>query len=213
MGKQSFRIGILAGVLLCAFAGVEGAQYYKRLQLRQVTWDRVPKQLGAWEGQNAHFSPLFGKDPADATLLRVYIRRDVAPITVYAGFHSDLSDGLEVHTPELCYPAQGWHVISEEKCALGAFRGKGLLAREIVVGKEQERRLVVWWYFAGSQPFEERIRRVYGMMIQAMLTGRTDGALVRLETPIESTGTQGARDRIVTFARLLIPALENALPQ
>lgn len=213
MGDQNFRIGILTGLLLCAFAGVEGAQYYKRLQLRQVTWDRVPKQLGAWDGQDADFSPLFGKDPADATLLRVYRTQDVAPITVYAGFHTNLSDGLEVHTPDLCYPAQGWRVMSGEKCSLGAVRGKQLAAREIVLGKEQEHRLVVWWYFAGSQPFEERIRRVYGMMIQAMFTGRTDGVLVRLETPIDSTGTQGARDRIVTFARLLIPALESALPQ
>jgi hypothetical protein len=46
-----------------------------------------------------------------------------------------------------------------------------------------------------------------------MITGRTDGSLVRLETPIDTAGGDAAaQTRIEEFQKNFLPRLEEALP-
>lgn len=213
MAKLQVRVGILIGILLCTLAGGKAASNVKKRQLRQVHWDAIPYQLGPWAGREERFDPVFGGDPADSSLLRIYTGKDVATVIVYIGFHTDLPTTLDYHTPEVCYPAQGWKVVWGSRCSVGVFRGNWIQAKQIVVDKAEERRLVVWWYHAGSRPFEKRIRQVYRMMALALVTGRTDGAIVRVETPLGNRDEREALGPITEFSRVLLPALENALPQ
>lgn len=213
MAKLPVRIAILIGLMLCTFAAVRSASRFKRLQVRRVDWEQVPYRLGSWEARNVSFNPLYGADPAESTLLRVYQGQGVSPIIVYAGFHTDLPTTLDYHTPSICYPAQGWNVLSENQGEVGSFRGNPVRVQEILVEKQGEQRLVTWWYHAGSRPFEKRIRQVYKMIGMALLTGRTDGTIVRVETPLTPKGEQAARDTIREFSELFLPTLDRALPQ
>lgn len=213
MAKLQIRAGIVIALMLSTLAGVRGASRSKHRQVRNVMWDRVPYRLGPWTGTEARFDPVFGVDPADSSLLRIYRTYDLLPIIVYVGFHGDLPTSLDYHTPVVCYPAQGWQIVSTGKSSLGAFRGNPVQASEIVVEKGGERRLVVWWYHAGSQSFEKRIRQVYMMVALAMFTGRTDGSIVRVEVPLAQGSEEAVREELQRFSRLLLPALEDALPQ
>jgi EpsI family protein len=145
--------------------------------------------------------------------LRVYSKSKQPPVIAYVGFYGDLATILEVHTPELCYPAQGWNIASTRKSAGGLFRGGKIAASEIVADKSGDRRLVTWWYNAGSRPFETRIRYVYAMLALSTITGRTDGSIVRLETPVEMNDEAGAHARIEEFRQYFLPALDQALPR
>ena len=84
---------------------------------------------------------------------------------------------------------------------------------EIVADKTGDRRLVMWWYNAGSRPFETRIRYVYAMLTLSTLTGRTDGSMVRLETPVGKDGESTARTRLEEFRQGFLPALDGVLPR
>jgi EpsI family protein len=213
MGSERIRVIILVAVLTVTFGGARSAAHYRRGQRRQPNWRALPYEVGSWRGMDGRFDPVYGTDPADTSLLRIYHKDGKPPVIAYVGFFSDLATIIEVHTPELCYPAQGWEVQSAGNAMAGNFRGAQISAKGIIVNKNGDRRLVVWWYNAGSRPFQTRIRYVYAMLAMSAFTGRTDGSMVRLETPLGHEPESAAIARIEDFQSMLLPALDAALPR
>jgi EpsI family protein len=211
--NERVRITVLVVVFVLTFGGVRAATHYRLGQHRSPDWNVVPFDVGEWRGTNGGFDPIYGDDPADTSLLRVYRKADGLPVIAYVGFFGDLATVLEVHTPELCYPAQGWGVRQAATGIVGDFRGLHIPAKQIVVEKNGDRRLVIWWYNAGSQPFQTRIRYVYAMLLMSAFTGRTDGSMVRLETPLDGEPETAAMARIEDFQSKFLAALEKSLPR
>jgi len=208
------RTRLIGLILLLAITlfGVRTASTSLNSLGRLPEWSAVPYEFDGWSGKDAKFDPVYGNDPSDTNLLRVYDRPGGTPIIVYVGFYRDLATILEVHTPELCYPAQGWAIQSVGHSRGGQFRGQPITAKEILADKNGTKRLVTWWYNAGSRPFETRIRYVYGMLLMSTITGRRDGSLVRIETPVDAGGEAAANGEIENFRQDFLPALEKALP-
>lgn len=213
MGSERIRLIVLIAVLALTFVGARAAAHYRLGQRRQPEWTEVPYEAGAWRGMDAKFDPIYGTDPADTSLLRVYHRAEEPPVIAYVGFFGDLATIIEVHTPELCYPAQGWRVRSDGNAIVGNFRSKQISAKRIIVDKNGDRRLVVWWYNAGSRPFQSRIRYVYAMLAMSAFTGRTDGSVIRLETPLGQESESVAIGRMEDFQSMFVPVLDHALPR
>lgn len=209
------RTRLILSVVLLALTlfGVQAATRSHSTASAQPDWSMVPLFFGNWAGQEATFDPVYGTDPSDTHLLRVYSRPGEPPVIVYVGFYENLATILEVHTPELCYPAQGWNIRAlEGSGSNAAFRGQVISAKKIEAEKNGTRRMVTWWYNAGSKPFETRIRYVYGMLMMSTVTGRRDGSLVRLETPIVNAEEHAANARLEEFQKSFLPSLEKALP-
>jgi EpsI family protein len=204
---------VLIVVFVLTFGGVRAATRYRLAQQRSPDWRTVPYNIGEWRGVDTRFDPIYGSDPADSSLLRVYHKVDGPPVVAYVGFFGDLATVMEVHTPELCYPAQGWGIRSIGNDIGANFTDMGIPARRIVVDKNGERRLVTWWYNAGSRPFRTRIRYVYGMLVMSAFTGRTDGSMVRLETPLGRESESIASARLEDFGTRFVPVLYMALPR
>ena len=106
-----------------------------------------------------------------------------------------------------------WRISSAGKSTGGIFRGREIPVSEIVADKAGDKRLVMWWYNAGSRPFESRIRYIYAMVTLSSVTGRTDGSMVRLETPVDPNGELAARARLEEFRKSFLPKLDAALPR
>src|SRR5437763_7233932 len=152
MGKLQTRLSVAICMMACTLAGVQAAARIKTGHLRLPDWSLLPYQLGEWQGRDTHFDPLFGTDPADSSLLRIYTSASATVVIVYAGFHKDLPSSLDYHSPQLCYPAQGWKIERESTCLVGEFRRTWIKANEIQVTKDGGKRLVTWWYHAGPTP-------------------------------------------------------------
>jgi EpsI family protein len=212
MGNMQKRITLLIALFAVTLAGVQAASRLRETRHRMPDWSAVPYDLDDWQGKDTTFDPVYGADPADTSLLRVYSRGADSPVILYVGFYRDLTTSLDVHTPEICYPAQGWTISTVNLSHNGVFRRQPIPAKEIVADKTGIKRLVTWWNQAGSQPFETRIRYVYAMLAMSLFTGRTDGSLVRIETPIEADGEAAANARVGEFCKSLLPRLEKALP-
>jgi EpsI family protein len=202
-------LAVLFGATL---TGVRAMSHLRGEQQRKPAWSTIPYGLAGWRGENASFDPIYGADPADSSLLRTYSFNGKPLVIVYVGFYSNLATILDVHTPELCYPAQGWTVSDATFAPAALFRGSPVPAKQIVADKSGTKRLVMWWYNAGSRPFENRIRYVYAMLAMSTFTGRTDGSMVRIETPIATGGETDASSRIEEFRKVFLPSLERALP-
>ena len=212
MGNERIRLMVLIVLFAATFGAVKAAERYHHDQMREPNWDVVPYQIEGWTGVDGRFDPIYGADPSDTRLLRVYRQGAEPPVILYVGFFGELATILDIHTPELCYPAQGWEILHTGKSIAGNFRGKQIYAKQILVDKTGNHRLVAWWYNAGSRPIETRIRHVYLMLAMSTITGRTDGSMVRLETPVGEEGEAAAEQRIHEFQKSLLPQLDKALP-
>jgi len=206
------RLILLIVIFALTLAGVHVETKQREHEKRHPNWEAIPYSLDGWHGDEASFDPVYGSDPAESSLLRVYAKDGNPPVIVYVGFYGDLAAILDVHTPELCYPAQGWKISPVRQLRAGSFRGALIPAKEIVADKFGAKRLVMWWYVSGSKPIETRIRYVYAMLVLSALTGRTDGSMVRFETPLNEGGEGAGEARIQEFRASFVSSLEKALP-
>jgi EpsI family protein len=213
MGTTHSRLITLIVLLAITFAAVQAATRRRVAYVRVPDWSVVDYTFDGWSGADAEFDPVYGVDPAQTSLLRIYRHKAIGPVIAYVGYYGDLAKILEVHTPERCYPGQGWKILFTGELKTASFRGRQVPAKEIIVEKDGSRRLVLWWYLAGSRPFETRIRYIYAMLAMSTLTGRTDGTLVRLETPTSAGGDGGAVETIEQFQGGFLVQIDKALPQ
>lgn len=212
MVTPNTRLAVLA-FIFAALAIAVGAANRRRLgEHIAPKWTAIPYQLNEWTGNDGAFDSAYGSDPADSSLLRIYTNSSTEPIIAYVGFYHNLAKYMEFHNPEICYPAQGWTLLSSGQAA-DSIHSRGEFRPEIaVVEKNGQRRLVVWWYYAGARAFENRIRYAAAVLALASLGGRRDGAMVRLETRV-SGSEEAAMSRLRDFEARFLPNLDQTLPR
>ena len=116
---------------------------------------------------------------------------------------------------EFVFPAQGWTQLTEHEVALpiGA-GGAAVPANLVLIEVNKQRYVVLYWYEIGGIPTPSdhgyRARLLYNQLVR----GRSDGALIRIASPLATGEDRGALlSRQIDFLRLFYPALLGSLPR
>lgn len=165
----------------------------------------MPMQIGEWGGRDIPISE--GVEAilrADAHVQREYRDREGEIVWVYVGYYGTQRGGRPEHTPWACYPSAGWSIerVEEVHDSPSESTEGNLVSNELLVEKDGERRLVRFWY---STHRSRSIATETSLTLDHLAgrfssTGRADGALVRISTPIGPRGLSRARDRLIRFA-------------
>lgn len=174
-----------------------------------------PIQLAGWTGTDrsidADTLEVLG---AGDFLSRVYSSdQAAAPISLFLGYFPTQRTGSTIHSPKNCLPGSGWEFESSSTVKLEDVAGKAHRIGEYVVANEDNRQFVIYWYQAhGRSVSNEYMAKIY-LVSDAIRMNRTDGALVRVITPIPSSGQlPEAKLRAEEFVRELFPALPRFIP-
>lgn len=148
---------------------------------------------------------------ADANVQRAYQHPSGYVVFVYVGYYGTERGGRPEHTPDVCYPAQGWRIVESGRVGLGG--SPRLLVNEIVVERGAERRLVHFWYRTRrdsgiTSTLRLRLVQFWGRLVR----NRGDGALVRISTPIFDDDVVGARGRLIALDRSIERELTGVWP-
>jgi EpsI family protein len=81
-----------------------------------------------------------------------------------------------------------------------------------VIQQDQDKRMVFYWYQGRGRVIANEYSGKFWMMADAISRNRTDGALVRLITPMRD-GEANARARLVSFAQAVSPYLDEFIPR
>ena len=150
---------------------------------------------------------------ADANVQRAYVHPLGYRIFVYIGYYGTERGGTPEHTPEICYPAQGWRIAEARRVGVGG-EEDGFDVEEFIVEHAGETRLVHFWY---RTPRATGITSIWKLRLHhfwgRLLTNRADGALVRLSTPFETGDLESARGKLRAMDLAVERALEKAWPQ
>jgi EpsI family protein len=179
----------ILAVLMCgaAIAGVASkpertASNFPKLETA------VPKQFGEWTVVPEQTGMLVDPETKklldsiyDQILTRIYVDKQGYRIMLSMAYGSDQRGGLQAHRPEVCYPAQGFKVLSLVDGDLGTANG-AIHVRRLTTNMGPRDEPVTYWLTVGDHiirnKFEKRI-----MELRLMLTGQIpDGLLFRVSS-------------------------------
>jgi EpsI family protein len=116
-----------------------------------------------------------------------------------------------LHTPEQCLPGAGWEFVSLETVDAPAVNATGdpfKINRALITDGRQSMLVYYWLEARGDQFASPQLFKASNVKA-SLFDGRSDGALVRLITPLMAgEGEAEAEARLVDFMTLSYPALE-----
>lgn len=172
-----------------------------------------PRTVGDWRSGPAQLldpsiEQVLGADDYHGAVFSSADQR--APVDLFIAYYERQTEGSGIHSPEVCIPAGGWEMSRIERREL-RIAGDGaetmLPVNRAIIQKGLSQQLVYYW-------FEGRGRRMTNdyvakamTLVDAVARGRTDGALVRVITPIIPGEPEGAADE--RLAALLVELLDH----
>lgn len=141
-------------------------------------------------------------------------RRDAQIVNFYAAYYGSQRKGVSPHSPQVCIPGGGWLITSLERVPVTLADGVVFEVNRILIERGGQRQLVYYW-------FEQRGRRIANeywmkgyLLLDAVVRNRSDGALVRVTTPVGQLESLADADRrLVDFMQLAVPKLPTYIPK
>ncbi|WP_417250405.1 VPLPA-CTERM-specific exosortase XrtD [Celeribacter sp.] len=176
-----------------------------------------PTELGAWSGEVA---PRLQSDierslGADDYARIIFAHADhAAPVDFFAAFYHDQTKG-GTHSPEICLPGAGWEIAALERVDVGPQVGHDGRFRinRAVIQKGEARMLAYYWFEQHGRHVAWDFEAKLMLLWDAVTIGRTDGALMRLVTPVgESESLAEAEARLMAVFKESLTPLPRFVP-
>ena len=176
---------------------------------------QVPHTIAGWWGNDIEIDQetldVLG---AGDFMSRVYTHGEhEPPIGLFIGYFPTQRTGVTIHSPKNCLPGSGWAFESSQYVNLNDADGKAHRVGEYIIADGENRQFVIYWYQAhGRSVANEYLAKIY-LVADAIRLNRTDGALVRVTTPIyHGEGKSAARARAEAFTAQVMPMLPRFIP-
>jgi EpsI family protein len=139
--------------------------------------------------------------------------RQSVPISLFIGYFASQRTGQAIHSPQNCLPGAGWTFDSRRYTDLTAENGHVYHVGEYVISNNGDRQFVIYWYQSHGRSIANEYTAKFYMILDAIRMNRTDGAIVRVISPmLPSETADTARERVVRFTAKLAPSLPNFIP-
>jgi len=176
--------------------------------------DSFPVTLGEWHGQGG---AIFGPRILARLKLTDYVMRDYADgagrgLNLYIGYWDNQRTGAGIHSPKNCLPGAGWEPV-EASFVLIPLPAPypAITVNRYLIQKDREQQVVLYWYQSQGQATSGEIPARIAMVKNALVRHRTDGAIVRVMSPVYG-GTRETSARLVAYVQAMYPVLGEYLP-
>ncbi|WP_158786309.1 exosortase C-terminal domain/associated protein EpsI [Granulicella sp. L46] len=216
---KSPRFWVVLLLLLAAFTTLHLRASVDRVPPSEPL-NLLPQTIDSWSSQDVPISQDTLDILGDGRFLnRLYTksmpsgRLAEPPVSLFIGYFPTQRTGQSIHSPQNCLPGAGWTFVSSGKIYLQGPELKNYAVGQYVIANGTAKQVVLYWYLAhGRSIANDYVAKAY-MMADAIRYNRTDGALVRLVTPLEPNESFAtAQARVVKFADRLVPTLPRFIP-
>ena len=176
--------------------------------------DSFPTAVGQWQAREGVLLEL---DTLNALKAKDYLmRRDQDPsglsVWLFIGYWDSQQKGAQPHSPRNCLPGGGWEPLENSRVTISLPQPFApITVNWFLIQKDRDRQVVFYWYQSqGTATAGELAARIQ-MMKNSMMRHRTDGALVRVSSPVYGS-VEDTSARLVRYIQAMYPILGQYLP-
>jgi exosortase D (VPLPA-CTERM-specific) len=207
---------VVSAITLVAMVGAVTLPSRTEVVPGRSDFTRFPLQVGDWQGRRDRIEDMY----LQQLLLDDYILADYAapasvPVNFYVAYYATQRTGRSAHSPASCLPGGGWRMSEFAQHPVDGVPGRSgpLHVNRVIISQGEQRQLVYYWFKQREHNITNEYLVKWYMLWDSLLRNRSDGALVRLITPLATGESVDKGDqRLSAFARATIPLLNRYVP-
>lgn len=203
---------VLAGVFF--FLQYRGHTYDHFPQARSL--ETFPTRIGPWQSQRSFLSP----ETISELDLTDYVQMEYKGphgkgVDFYVAWYTSQSKGKSIHTPETCLRGVGWRFQEGQEISvdMSGYEDSPVRLNRTVLQNGHEKSLMYFWFQCRGRDLINAYELKFFNFWDRLTKRRTDGALIRVMTPIIEPETRDdAEQRLQHFLESALPILDTYLP-
>ena len=147
-------------------------------------------------------------------VLADYVRDgDDIPVNFYVAYYNSQRFGIQSHSPQQCIPGGGWNIQRQSIIQIPVAGGKTVPVNRVVIEREAVRQVAYFWFNERGRSMTSELQLRYYAIHDSIVRGRSDGALVRLVTPLVENDEAAADARLQHLALDVSADLGRYVPE
>jgi exosortase D (VPLPA-CTERM-specific) len=218
--RQSRKIAAsaIASLVLLVIAVYPARTLPEREELtpERASFVTFPMQLGKWHGRRQSIEQEYLEIlKLDDYVQANYFQDGKPAVNFYTAYYASQRTGVSAHSPASCLPGSGWRIESFERTSVPGARGgeTPLMVNRVLIRHGSSRQLVYYWFQQrGREVTNEYVVKWY-LFWDSLTRSRSDGALVRLMTPLpRGESIEAADARLTEFSGQVVSQLSQYVP-
>ena len=207
---------VVAVVLLGAtLAFSQGIEFRENIPISKPL-NQFPLTVDEWTGtwQSMEQKYIDALDLSDYMIID-YQDRIGRDVNLYVAYYESQRKGESIHSPATCLTGSGWifNKAGQITIPVPAREGSFMLVNRAFMQKTGHKQLVYYWFAQRGRILTNAYQLKIFTFWDALTKQRTDGALVRVITPVyESEQPEDAEARLQAFVNDIVPFIEEYVP-
>lgn len=216
--RRAVPASFIAGsIIVSAFAvGVLLAPERAEATPARESFFAFPTQVDSWTGRRSVLEQIYlDALKLDDYIMADYLRGGREMVNFYVAWYDSQRAGNSAHSPRSCLPGGGWRMTQFDQVDVGDVQvaGKPLRVNRVQIELGNRKQLVYYWFQQRGRVVTNEYLVKWYLFVDSLTKQRTDGALVRLVTPLDiGEPVEQADRRLVEFASQVAPRLEHFVP-
>jgi exosortase D (VPLPA-CTERM-specific) len=210
---KSKHFAVAAALLGLTLIAAKTIDFREKIPLKK-SFTQFPLRVGSWSGERQQMEQRFLEtlDLSEYAIID-YQDNGGVPVSFYVAYYESQRKGESIHSPETCLPGSGWIFRQAGTAKISLKSGKSMTVNKAIMEKGGSRQLVYFWFPARGRTLTNAYElKLFGFW-DAMTRQRTDGALVRVISPIASSEKiEDTNTRLQSFIREIVPLLNEYIP-
>ncbi len=177
---------------------------------------QFPEQVEGWSGIRQSMEQKFidSLDLSDYLIIDYY-NKEKRAVNFYVAYYESQRKGESIHSPATCLPGSGWIFREAGSIAIDTpgYNEGSVKVNRAFMQKLDHRQLSYYWFSQRGRVLTNAYQLKIFTFWDALIRQRTDGALVRLVTPVyEFEEVEQADARLQGFTMKIWPLLNEFIP-
>jgi EpsI family protein len=176
-----------------------------------------PREIGNWHASEAPIdqASLDVLRPSDYLSLNFASGSSRDVVNVWSTYFASQRVGSLAHSPSTCIPGGGWEIQEMDVAQVPVGEGGQAITapvNRIVIQKDGQRELVYYWFQGRGRIETSETWVKWHILTDAITRSRTDGALIRLVTPVSDDSVADGDARLQKFMSEAMPLFASYIP-
>jgi len=215
---RSIPLPFMGALLLLVIAVVTFAALPQRTEAQRSRKDfaQFPMKLEQWQGTPEQLDVVYlDALKLDDYIFANYFAKGKRPVNFYVAYYASQRKGESAHSPRSCIPGGGWEItdLTQRDLPEARVAGKALQVNRVLIEKGDDKQLVYYWFHERGRNLTNEYAVKWYLFWDALTRQRTDGALVRLITKVDTNLDVREADRQLShFAAIVARRLPDYVP-